>query len=153
MVDGQALALEHGELAGPDIRGGDVDAGGVGLAQPVEIDLPAQLAETVRSVASKIPDAELAENGRESHPHVTVKYGLEIDDAATVQKVVEGFGTIVLRLGATSIFAASESGKADVVKLDVFSPDLHRLNTAIADAVPLQETHPTYMPHVHLAYV
>ena len=39
VIDGQALALEHRELAGPDIGRRDEQARGLGLAQALEIDL------------------------------------------------------------------------------------------------------------------
>lgn len=56
-------------------------------------------------------------------------------------------------LGNTSVFPASESGSSDVVKIDVGGPDLHALNKKIADALPHTSTHPTYQPHITVAYV
>lgn len=43
-------------------------------------------------------------------------------------------------------------GDIDVLKIDVHSPDLHRLNTLLKQ-LPHVDTHPTYQPHVTLAYV
>jgi hypothetical protein len=43
-------------------------------------------------------------------------------------------------------------GESDVLKIDVHSEDLHRLNTLLK-SLPYTDTHPTYQPHVTLAYV
>jgi 2'-5' RNA ligase len=113
----------------------------------------------LKALADAIPDADLAADGREEEYHVTIKYGLHTADAEEVRQVVEGFGPVEITLGATSIFPAKETGPQrggdayDVVKVDVDSPDLYRLNRVIADALEHTDTHPKYQPHVTLAYV
>jgi hypothetical protein len=104
-------------------------------------------------MAAQIPDADLANDGREDQPHVTVKFGLHTNNVADVRRVLAGEPPITVRLGKTSLFPAKEGAAYDVVKVDVDSPDLHRLNKKIADALPHTDTHPTYKPHVTLAYV
>lgn len=118
-----------------------------------QVNLPPDVAAKVLSEAAKIPDADLAEDGRESEPHVTVKYGLETDDGEAVRALLADEPPIRVKLGKTSIFEASESGGSDVVKVEVTSPDLRRINKKIADNFPNKDTHPTYNPHVTLAYV
>ncbi|MGA9771694.1 MAG: 2'-5' RNA ligase family protein [Blastocatellia bacterium] len=119
-----------------------------------QTNLPDHAAEAVKQLGSKIPDADLAADGRESQPHITVKYGLHGNDAEAVRRVVESEPPIKARLGKTSVFEGVEDGKADAVavKVDVDSPDLHRLNKKIADALPHTDTYPDYKPHVTLAY-
>jgi 2'-5' RNA ligase len=116
-----------------------------------QVDLPDDVAAKVRELGRKIADDDLAEDGRETEPHVTVKYGLHADKAsAELKRLVGGFGHAQAKLGKTSLF---ENGEADVVKLEVASHDLHRLNKKIAGAEDHTDTHPGYTPHVTLAYV
>lgn len=115
-----------------------------------QLDLNGPLKDAVLRAAAKIPEADLHEKGRETNPHVTVKYGLHGDDPEAIRAVVESHAPIKVRLGATSIFKGAEH---DVVKADVKSPELHALNKAIADAAPHTDTHPEYQPHATLAYV
>jgi len=51
------------------------------------------------------------------------------------------------------MFPNDESNAGDVVKVDVESEDLRRLNQKIANALPNTETHPGYKPHATIAYV
>jgi 2'-5' RNA ligase len=118
-----------------------------------QVALPKEHAEAVADAAARIPDADLADDGRETDPHVTVKFGLHTNDVEDVRRVLADEPPITVTLGKTSIFPAKEGAAYDVVKVDVDSPDLHRLNKKIADALPHTDTHPTYKPHVTLAYV
>lgn len=108
------------------------------------------VADKVRKLAASIPDADLAADGRETEPHVTVKFGLHADDASNLTRVVRGFGPIRFKLGKTSLF---QNPQHDVLKVDVDSSDLHRLNKLISDKLPHTDTHPDYKPHVTIAYV
>ncbi len=45
------------------------------------------------------------------------------------------------------------AGANDVVLINVISPDLERINQLLADNIAHTDTHPTYHPHVTLAYV
>lgn len=119
-----------------------------------QINLPKDVSERVLEIGRKIPDEDLAVDGREGRPHVTVKYGLQPgQDVAALRKVVEAMPPVTVRLGPLSIFPNSESGTGDVLKSDVDSPDLHQMNRAIAEAFETTDTHPTYQPHVTVAYL
>lgn len=116
-----------------------------------QVDLPSDLAEKVRAFSRKIPDSELAADGREDHPHITVKFGLHADHPSrNLKALVNGFGPIQAKLGKTSLF---ENPDADVVKAEVVSHDLHRLHKKIAASEKNTETHDDYRPHVTVAYV
>lgn len=118
-----------------------------------QADLPPAFAAAVRSLAAKIPDSALAGDGRESDPHVTVKFGTVTNDAADVRKVLEGQGPITITFGKLSTFPPSESSDgAAVLKLDIYSSDLQALNKRIGDALDNTETF-KYSPHVTVAYV
>lgn len=113
----------------------------------------------VLDMAASIPDAELAADGREEQPHVTVKYGLHTDDASAVAAIVRGFGRVSLTLGKVSIFAANESqsqrggDQFDVLKIDVEGDSLRELNRLLSRSLEVTDTHPVYRPHVTIAYL
>lgn len=116
-----------------------------------QVNLPEDIAPAQKAAAAAIPDADLAEDGRELEPHITALYGLDANDASGVAKALQGEGPIKARIGKTSIF---ENPDFDVVKMDIDSPDLHRLNKKLTDEVGAPgNTHPKYEPHVTLAYV
>lgn len=142
------------------------DATGMVMAHDVtrrfsstQFDLPPALAERVLAMGRKIDPADLAEDGCEEEPHVTVKYGLHTGNPEKVRRAVEGSGPVTMTLGKTSIFPAKEASaqrggeRFDVVKIDVFGHGLHELNRMIAESLENTDTHPTYQPHVTVAYV
>lgn len=88
--------------------------------------------------------------GREDHIHTTVKYGLHDSDPDCIADLISDFGEFELELGKISKF---ESDDYDVIKLDVKSNKLHELNKLISSNVEVTDTHPTYIPHVTVAYV
>ena len=116
-----------------------------------QINLPKELAAHVKAESLKIPDWALAPSGRETEPHATVKYGIHTNDPTAVRSAIAGHGKFKIRLGKTSHFP--DTGDGDVIKAEVISPSLHRLNKKIASAAPHTDTHPVYQPHVTLAYV
>lgn len=124
-----------------------------------QVQIPEPIAAKVRGFASTIPDSELSADGREADVHATVKYGLHDEEPTAVQKALANEPPITAKIGKVSIFPAKETDvqrggdQYDVVKLDVDSPDLHRINKKIADSGPHTDTHPTYQPHITLAYV
>lgn len=118
-----------------------------------QVNLPPDVGRDLQAFGAQIPDSDLAEDGREDKPHITVKFGLHDDDPAAVRALLAGEGPIRARLGKTSFFPNGESGAGDVLKVDIDSPDLHRLNKKIAAARPTTDTHPTYVPHATIAYL
>lgn len=96
-----------------------------------------------------IPDADLAADGREKDPHVTIRYGIHSVGPAEVVPVLAASGPVTLWLGKVTVFAGEEH---DVLKADVESPDLRRLHAALGK-LPHTDTHPTYVPHATIAYV
>lgn len=117
-----------------------------------QFNLPEDIAGKMLALAEKISDDDLAEGGREDEPHVTVKYGLHTVKADDVERVVKDFGPVKIKLGKTSFFPAKDDGE-DVVKIDVESEGLRRLNKLISEKLDCTDTHPEYVPHVTLAYV
>lgn len=115
-----------------------------------QVNLPADVAAQVYDLARAIPDADLAGDGRTTQDaHVTVKYGLTTSDPEDVRDALDGEGPITATLGPATIFDAPDY---DVLKLDVDSPDLHRLHAAL-NALPHGDTHAQYQPHVTICYL
>jgi 2'-5' RNA ligase len=118
-----------------------------------QIDLDGAGRAALLRLAGQVADADLADHGREDQPHVTVRYGLEGVSAADVASVVGDYGTVRLKLGAVSCFEGAEKGKDfDVVKVEVESEDLQRLNRMLG-RLPHTDTHHVYRPHATIAYV
>jgi hypothetical protein len=69
-----------------------------------------------------------------------------------VRRIVEAHGPITLTLGKTGVFEKAGGGKFDVVQVGVDSPQLHALNAELSK-LPNGDEHPTYQPHMTLAYV
>ena len=111
--------------------------------------------ESLTKLVDAIPDSELADDGKESPEsfHITVKFGIHDNEPDDVRSAVEGFGPVEVTLGKVSIFAGSDDKDYDVVKVDIEGESIHRLNKLISESVEVTDTHPTYKPHLTLAYV
>ena len=123
-----------------------------------QIEIPDRIKEKVLEFTLGIPEEKIYVNpdpddhacGRELHPHITIKYGLETNSPEDVEKVVHGdHKPIKVRLGKLGQFEATEY---DVLKVDVHSEDLTKLN-ALLTKLPNNDKHPTYKPHLTIAYV
>ena len=118
-----------------------------------QVELTGAAKRKLLALASKIADADLGEDGREEEPHVTARYGLHVAEPVAVSEVVRGFGPVRVRLGRLDAFRGAQSGKDyDVIFATVDSPDLHRLNKALAE-LPHTDTWAEYKPHATVAYV
>jgi 2'-5' RNA ligase len=116
-----------------------------------QIDLPSALAEKVIQWGEQfVPDDCLADDGREDVPHVTTLFGLHTNNPLIVENAVRGFGEFELRFGLVSRFECPEY---DVLKLDVQSDGVRRLNARLSESCENTQTHPTYIPHCTIAYV
>lgn len=116
-----------------------------------QFNLPPTIAQEIYTWGLKnIPEDILAENGREDNIHITVKYGIHINDFTVIRNVFVDVKPVPVVLGKISLFTSDEH---DVVKLEVSSPELHRLNKVINYSFEVTDTHPTYIPHCTIAYV
>jgi N12 class adenine-specific DNA methylase/2'-5' RNA ligase len=119
-----------------------------------QIDLPDDVAEKMRDWAQRtIPKSDLAEDGYEDEPHVTVQYGLTSPGMADeVEGALANVPPPELTFGTTGIFPGE---KYDVVYLKIeHDGALERARDAIRSASPgIVDTHPKYTPHATLAYV
>ena len=114
-----------------------------------QVDVPLGLAKEVAKLSKTIPDEDLADDGREDEPHITVKFGLTTNDPDEVREVLQDAEPFEITIGDISTFRSDEY---DVVKLDIKSPGIRKLNKTVAK-LDHHDTHPQYRPHITLAYV
>lgn len=88
--------------------------------------------------------------GKEHEPHATILYGLHTDipDEDIVDEI-DKIKKPTIKLGKVSSFS---NEKFDVLKFDVESEDLHKLNKKFAK-FPNTNDYPVYHPHTTIAYV
>jgi 2'-5' RNA ligase len=116
-----------------------------------QVNITGRAAQMMQKLAMQIPDSDLAEDGREHEQHITTKYGLHFQTPSQrLRNALVHFGPVTATLGKTSLFHGDD---ADVLKIDVESPDLHRLNKLISRLTPTHDTFPTYKPHATIAYL
>jgi 2'-5' RNA ligase len=118
-----------------------------------QINLPKKLADEIIAWGREhIPNSFLYNNdkGRENEIHVTALYGLRDKKPDKVKEVLKDQKSVKLKLGKISAFI--DNGEYDVIKIDVNSPNLHKLHKLLK-SLPHCDSHPKYIPHVTLAYV
>ena len=102
--------------------------------------------------AEHVDPASLAEDGLEKEAHVTVLYGFKEDfDPSRLTQILANLRPFKITLGAVSRF----ENETDVLKFDVNSPDLEKLNAKIAQEFKADinpSEHP-YHPHLTIGYV
>lgn len=124
-----------------------------------QFNLPGELAFQVVCMSGRIDHNDLAGDGRELNPHITVKYGLHTNDPEEVRKVVQDSAPVAVTFGKTSVFPALEASSQrggeqyDVIKIEIESQGLRDLNAAISEKLHCTDTHPEYKPHCTIAYV
>lgn len=123
----------------------------------VAVDLPDIISRGLSVwVGQHIPDKDLYKRkgtfGRETKPHVTVKWGLRsLDCSPELRQLVKQAKPFAIQLGLVDVFKGNEF---DVVKLNVVGAGLNRLHAALSTFPNDDERKPgEYKPHVTLAYV
>ncbi len=119
--------------------------------QSTQINLPPYVGDRILALGRLVRTEDLAGDGRETQPHITVKYGLLPEvTAEQVRQCVNGWGAFVVTFGRTAVFTGDE---ADVVYVSIDSDRLRELNAWIATSLPSVSTKPTFTPHATVAYV
>ena len=134
------------------VRGGGLlKAAGEYASTQVEPDLSHPVAKTVLQLRGAIPKHHMSDSEKDyDRPHVTLRYGLHDDDPTNAAEVIKQHGRpVVYRTGKVSVF---ENPKADVLKIEINSPDMQELNDKLL-AVKNTETHKGYTPHMTIAYL
>lgn len=107
-----------------------------------------------------VPEFHLGKGGRETKPHVTVKFGFTDSSPETVEKLKGLFsqhGPVKARLLGFEQFKTGygkwDDSDGDVLHIKVWSPQLQELNRAVSEQFPCHDTYPDYKPHVTVAYL
>jgi 2'-5' RNA ligase len=88
--------------------------------------------------------------GRDKEPHVTILYGFVPDlNESQIKEILKGTKNFSVTITGLGVF---ENAEYDVIKLNVDSSELRRLNS-ICKKYPHQSDYPNYSPHLTLAYV
>lgn len=116
----------------------------------VMLECPANVIALVNAIQLQIDPYQLRDDGLEDWPHVTLLYGLEGDDVASVEAFVKTLEPVAITMRGISTFE-KENGDC-VLKIDVDSEVLHEYHSRIKEAFPVEETYPTYRPHVTICY-
>jgi DNA polymerase-3 subunit beta len=114
-----------------------------------QVNLPPEFHKAFSAATASIPESDLSEEGRETEPHITALYGLHAEEPSDIKKILKKEPPVTAKIGKASVFKGDDQ---DVVKLDIESPDLRRINAALSK-LPNSNEHPKYEPHLTLAYV
>lgn len=101
---------------------------------------------------SQLYNEDGEEYGRETEPHVTIKYGfipdLTDDEVKSILKGVKNkFQVTVTGL------STFQTPKFDVVKFDIKPTEVLSKLRQLCDKFPNEDEHPNFVPHMTLAYV
>ncbi len=88
--------------------------------------------------------------GKETDPHITIKYGLHENDSRIIFKELGEISPLEVKFKNISLF---ENVKFDVIKIGITSPDLRALNAKVCKLFEFTDKSPVYNPHMTLAYV
>ena len=107
---------------------------------------------------NNVPDNKLVVNeeagGREKDYHITVKYGLiESTPSEKLLEVLRNHPPFKVKIGKTSQFKNGLTKGFDVLKCEILSPELIKLNKLVCDSVKHVDTYAGYNPHLTIAYV
>lgn len=111
---------------------------------------PDSLTEWEDKVISKIRDSDLTEDGIESWPHVTVKYGFDCDQVSP--DLIKQFlpkVPLIAKITGVDLFRNEE---CDVLHYTIESEELVNLHDKL-EALPHKEFYSKYNPHVTIAYL
>lgn len=124
----------------------------------LQIELPDQLAKRILHwgddhISDEIvfTDPDDPSFGREDNPHITLLYGIHESSPAPVEKLLSNVKEFEILLGKMSLFTTNDS--FDVLKIEVESKELHKLQKKVSSNVDNTETYPKYIPHVTIAYL
>jgi hypothetical protein len=96
------------------------------------------------------------EYGKTRDPHITVLWGVQPMEEGKAKSILQRVpGKLVATLGEVSLFenCKDDKGTFDVLKIDVQSPHLARVNETLRKTLKFENDYDGYHPHVTLAYI
>lgn len=117
----------------------------------VQVVIPYPSNQLMMDYSNEISIDDLSGDGIEKNPHITIKYGIHSTNPNILSlKNIMLPNVIYATMRNTSIF---ECPDYDVLKVDIDSDDMVKLNHEITDGVENTETHPEYHAHATIAYL
>lgn len=116
----------------------------------VMLELPESVSTAIKAMGATIDPAILAGDGVEDWPHLTLLYGIVGMSMNDVVEAVRKIDRVDIILRETTAF---ENDEKTVLKIDVESPELHRQRARLEGALSFVQTHPTFQPHITIAYL
>jgi len=113
----------------------------------VGVTVPQDIVDVVEAWAKRIHPDHIQK--LETDLHVTIKFGIHTKNPDDVRSL-RLQGPLIGAFWKTSLFDNPDS---DVLFIPVVCQDLHRLNIQISNALEVTDTHPTYKPHLTIAYL
>lgn len=119
--------------------------------------VPDEVYEKIKYISTKIHtedlmlDQENTIHGIESHPHITIMYG--IDTAERAVFILRKLFTRPLRINITKDIEYFDNDDNTVAYLKIKSKDLEDLNKKCRQQFPFDSKHDEYIPHLTLAYL
>lgn len=115
----------------------------------VMLEIKGDLRKRIFEHIHSLDEDDIAKDGKEDNPHVTVLYGLHAEDPEEIADFLSAMNPFEISFGKVSKFKSDEH---DVLKIEIESDYIKTLNKKLKD-FPHTSTHPTYNPHLTLAYV
>ncbi len=114
-----------------------------------------EAAEALEALRTLIDDADCAGQGKNVEGnHITIRYGLDSDEHAGIADYFARCSPFEVTLGKVEMFPPSKhSDNAAVLKVPVFSDELHKMNDELAQQGSFIEPTFDYNPHATVAYV
>lgn len=107
----------------------------------------------IKTLAESIPGSLLHEKGIEYEPHITVLYGFQ-DEFGLIEKLKAKINTISsISCTITDISYFDTNPGFDVLKFDIDSPDLVKLNSWCTKNCDYYPSGYVYHPHMTLGYM
>jgi hypothetical protein len=110
-------------------------------------DVPEPVRAILLAFARNLPAADLCGEGVEPNPHLTVLYGIQVDDPAPLAECVRTFPPAEVTLLRTCVLGA---GPWDVLAIEARSYDLWDVRRAAETAVRWRDAM-GFRPHVTIA--
>ena len=91
------------------------------------------------------------EFGIEHESHITVLYGIhKSEKLSKLKDICKELDPIKIKIGKVSFFS---NDNFDVLKYDIVSPDLKKVNKLFREKLEYTSTFPYYIPHLTLSYL
>jgi 2'-5' RNA ligase len=126
----------------------------------IAVFLPEELSKKIVSFAKETIDEkdlflsddpdDTNEYGIEAESHVTIKYGITTDNKERVLRLYKDEKGGSAKMVSLSLF---KNERYDVLKFDIESKDLKRLNKIASKKIENEDKYPTYHAHCTVAYL